>query len=627
LQAAAGGAIMAGVRSYLVLAVLVALVLTLPLRLHAEDADVLESLRPGHPRLLVLDDDIARLKRQIAEDPAAKAYFEHIRGAGDKLLDQPPSERKVIGPRLLHVSRQVLGRVATLGGLYRLTGEAKYATRCRDEMLAAAKFQDWNPSHFLDTAEMSNALGIGYDWIFPTLSDDERKIIRSAIIEKGLKPGLKVYESGTGWPTRTNNWNQVCNGGLMVGALAIADEEPAVARQIVDHARKSIPIAMREYAPDGGIVEGPGYWSYATYYTVFYLAGIRTALGTDFGLLDSPGLRETGMFRIHTVGPLNRTFNFADAGDGVGGAPEMFYLARAFDRPAYAAHERRLLADRPAIGPFHLLWFEGGGDADLAKLPTAAYFRHVEVATFRSAWGDANAAYVGFKGGDNAASHSNLDLGAFVYDADGVRWARDLGPDDYNLPGYFGKQRWTYYRLRTEGQNAITIDGQNQNLKGKAKIVAFSGGPDRRKFAVADLSDGYARQATRVARGVELRGKILLVQDEIESAEPVDVVWHMHTSATIELADDGKRAVLSQDGKRLTAYVGGASGGRFETAVADPPPAAEPNPPMRAKGTRNTQKLIVRVPERTQRLVLTVQLVPDGEASAQRKIELLKDWK
>jgi len=37
--------------------------------------------------------------------------------------------------------------------------------------------------------------------------------------------------------------------------------------------------------------------------------------------------------------------------------------------------------------------------------------------------GDAGAAFVGFKGGDNAASHAHLDLGEFVYDAGGVRWA------------------------------------------------------------------------------------------------------------------------------------------------------------------------------------------------------------
>ncbi|MEA2736084.1 MAG: hypothetical protein QOE14_2535, partial [Humisphaera sp.] len=156
----------------------------------AGDADVLATLRPGHPRLLVLDDDIARLKRQIADDATAKRYFDHIRAAGDKMLDLPPSERIIIGPRLLHISRLVVTRVTTLGGLYRLTGEEKYARRCREEMLAAANFKDWNPSHFLDVAEMTSALAIGYDWIFGTLSEEDRATIRTAIVEKGLKPGL-----------------------------------------------------------------------------------------------------------------------------------------------------------------------------------------------------------------------------------------------------------------------------------------------------------------------------------------------------------------------------------------------------------------------------------------------------
>ena len=44
--------------------------LTLPLTAGAEprtvsEADVLSTLRPGHPRLIVLDDDLARVKRLI----------------------------------------------------------------------------------------------------------------------------------------------------------------------------------------------------------------------------------------------------------------------------------------------------------------------------------------------------------------------------------------------------------------------------------------------------------------------------------------------------------------------------------------------------------------------------------
>ena len=87
--------------------------------------------------------------------------------------------------------------------------------------------------------------------------------------------------------------------------------------------------------------------------------------------------------------------------------------------------------------------------------------------------------FVGFKGGDNKVNHSHLDLGTFVLDALGQAWALDLGSDDYNLPGYFGKQRWNYYRLRTEGHNTLTIEGENQNPEARAHLLAFHSDPER----------------------------------------------------------------------------------------------------------------------------------------------------
>ncbi len=114
--------------------------------------------------------------------------------------------------------------------------------------------------------------------------------MREAIVEKGLKPGLTVYNSwtawaGYNWPAKIDNWNIVCNSGLALGALAVADEEPKIAGEILARGIASVPKALKQSAPDGGWGEGPMYWEYATLYEAMYLIA-GTACGTDFGLGD-----------------------------------------------------------------------------------------------------------------------------------------------------------------------------------------------------------------------------------------------------------------------------------------------------------------------------------------------------
>lgn len=579
-----------------------------------QSEDVLGRLRPGHPRLYVVKEDITGIRETMKRDPAVQAWYARLQEEAGKMLDEPPVEHKLIGPRLLQQSRNALRRISTLAGLYRLDGDRRKAERARQEMLTAAAFPDWNPSHFLDTAEMTNALAVGYDWLFDFLSAEDRAAIRKAIVEKGLQQGMEAYLKGVRWTKRSNNWNQVCNGGLNAGALAIADQEPELAREIINRARASIMLEMPAFAPDGGDEEGPGYWSYATRYTVFYLAGVQSALGTDFGIKQSPGFAETGTFRMHSSGPLGLAFNYADAGARAGAASQMIWFAREFNRPIYARHERMMAGDRPEI--FHLLWsrraMELPRDWDF---PLDAVYRGVNVAFFRSAWGDAHAAYLGFKGGDNRASHSHLDLGTFVFDAQGERWAVDLAGDDYNLPQYFGKLRWTYYRLRTEGHNTLVIDGQNQDPKGKAPLAAFVSTPNR-AYAVADLTGGYQPKVSRALRGVALLNRRqLLVQDEVEAPEPVDIVWNFHTPATIDLGNT--RAMLSKGGAKMEARILSPEGARFEVISANPAPPQGRQP--------DVQNLIIRLPEKVRRTRIAVLIAPPGALSAP-PLEPLDSW-
>ena len=570
-----------------------------------------DRLRTGHPRLIALDADMDRVRGLIEADTRARAVRDRLRDAAVRMLDEPPVKHELIGPRLLGQSRLCLERVYTLATMYRLQGDRRFAERAGMEMLTAANFPDWNPSHFLDTAEMTHALAIGYDWLHDFMDEQTRATVRQAIVEKGLKPALDCYRDRVRWVMYTYNWSQVCNGGIGIGALAIADEEPELAEHILSRALVSIRRPMETYAPDGGWDEGPGYWHYATRYNVYFLAALESALGSDFGLSQLPGFSRTGDFRVHFTGPLDRSFNYADAAEETGGgdepregAPEMFWLARKFDSPLYAWHQHQYL-ERPHA--LDLLWFDPRSQGPLdAGFPLDALFRKTDVAFFRSAWEDPDAVFLGFKGGDNRAAHSHLDLGSFVLDALGHRWAVDLGRDDYNLPGYFGDLRWTYYRMRTESHNTLLIDGENQDLSAKAPITRFDSSDDR-SVAVANLSEAYPR-ATRVERGIALLGRRnVLVQDEVTAPSPVDVLWGMLTPARVE--PDGRSAVLSQGKALMLARVLEPADAVFEVLSANPDPPQAQSP--------DVSKLAVRLPRRVTNTRIVVLLAPyrQGESA------------
>ncbi|MGO9203715.1 MAG: heparinase II/III family protein [Limisphaerales bacterium] len=591
-------------------------------------AELLARLHKGHPRLLASSNDFAQLTRRIAAEPALESWRTKLRQRAQEIIAAAPSRYEIPdGLRLLDTSRRVVNRVYVLGLLHRLEGKPAYAERAWQELDAAAHFPDWNPRHFLDTAEMTHAFAVAYDWLYDSWTPEQRALLSQAMVEKGLRPALGLYRAGGWWTQARHNWNQVCNGGIGMGALALAEVEPELAGEILEAALKSLELAMAEFAPDGAWKEGPGYWNYATSYNVVFLAALQTALGADFGLSQINGFGQTGFFPIYLTGPLGRTFNYADGGDQVIRAPQMFWLARRFNQPAYAWFERQVAA--PAA--LDLLWrdSESAGPAS-AGLPLDKCFRGAEVAVFRSEWGNPKALFLGFKAGDNQANHSHLDLGSFVFDALGARWAMDLGADNYNLPGYFGGQRWQYYRLRAEGHNTLVLNpgpGPDQDPSAAARLIRFESKPAK-AFAIADLTSAYHRSARKVCRGLALLARNqLVIQDEIQAAQPAEVWWFMHTPAGIAIEKDGRAATLEQAGVQLRAEILSPERAFFEVRDAQPLPGS-PHPDRQA-GNREIRKLAIHLAGVTD-CRLAVRLVPlppnEGLAPEPPRATALSDW-
>src|SRR5687768_14972152 len=146
-----------------------------------------QSLAP-HPRLLLTRARLEEVRRAVAADPTLDAVWQTAHAQADRALEAPALERRVEGRRLLGVSRECLNRVMHLAFAFRMTGERKYLDGAVRQMLAVAAFEDWNPSHFLDVAEMTAALAVGYDWLHGNMDEADATTIRNAIVAKGIQP-------------------------------------------------------------------------------------------------------------------------------------------------------------------------------------------------------------------------------------------------------------------------------------------------------------------------------------------------------------------------------------------------------------------------------------------------------
>lgn len=286
------------------------------------------------------------------------------------------------------------------------------------------------------------------------------------------------------------NWNCVCNAGLTLAALAIVDRDPTgLANNVLGLTTQSAwnNCFQGPYA-DGVWAETPNYWYFGTTGLAEMSSALTTAMGSDRGLVRSnPGIPQTSYFHMYVQG-MTSLFNYGDAGPNKysSTANALLYLGSTFNDPRPILYQR----DRPdSSEPFAMFWYNPAVDGtwwDGLAIDKHFDSPQLEFATGRSNWADNAGSYWAMKAGrlTGHQTHGDLDVGDFVYDAMGQRWFGDLGSGQYLAQGYFSSEaqnseRWLYYRKRTEGQNTILINGQNQNVNAQPSTNYGSSGTNQ----------------------------------------------------------------------------------------------------------------------------------------------------
>ena len=576
---------------------------------------MLKKINKSNPRLLVNMDRFKEIKKLIDSDDLAKEWFKIIKNEADSILTSPviPYETDD-GLRLNTLSIEY---VEKLSFMYRVTNDKKYAERAWLELENICKYPDWNENHFLNTAGMAIAVAMGYDWLNDYLNSNQKNILKNAIIEKALNKALVHYNNNDGFTVMTNNWNIVCNAGMIFSSLAIADSSNAnLTLNIVENALKSIQTSLATYYSDGSSFEGPAYWDYATEYLVYAISSIENVLEIKNPFEGAIDLNKLANYAIYINGNKG-SFNYADSKTEAIQSYYGLWFAKELNEPKYTQATKSSYNNTKNVSVYNFLWYNPKTYNKDLTTNLDRYFDTSEIVTMRSGFISNNSTFVGIKGGTTGVEHGDLDIGTFVYDALGVRWALDLGLENYNLPGYWDQgiwgERWNYYRKRAEGHNTLII-GQSSNedqVVGTTSKIIKSELNTANPFAVLDMTPAYSDKALKVNRKIQLNNdrKNLIIEDEFLLKKSEEVIWQMHTDAEIQILDNGKALLLKKDGQELKMLINSSENIKFEVVSAKPS-SNSPNPNGQTENV-GIKKIIAKT--NVKKGNIKVEMIPMGD--------------
>ncbi|MGD8240152.1 MAG: heparinase II/III family protein, partial [Armatimonadota bacterium] len=427
---------------------------------------------------------------------------------------------------------------------YLLTGKSEYAGRAKDEMHAALAEPLWDDDGGrLESAtvvgEVCFGVGVGYDWLYEALSEDEREEMRTGLVARALGRYVSAVGDGPEWLRGPGTRNAVVNGGCGVAAMALLGEWEG-AEECLESAAENLDVFLDAIPGDGGWAEGVGHWRYGMHYAMCFAAALRGVGRSDDEIILRDGVRNTGYFPIYFTAPDGDP---ADFGERLPDAPDMavlHYLGMRTGRREFGNWRRRRRPTR--AHPCDLVWSRPMGAAELG-LPMSAAFFDTGWAALRSSWEDEAALYVAIRSGDLKATRGHRGLNSFILVAGGERFVIDAAASEPE-------------RASTRAHNCVAITGGGQYAEAVGRITDFFSSPQYASV-VADAGEAYGNAASVVRRHFVMLGEgadaYLVMLDEVEPRREAEVEWLLHTGGPV--TTDGTQARMCGEEGDLLASV------------------------------------------------------------------------
>ncbi len=371
------------------------------------------------------------------------------------------------------------------------------------------------------------------------LEVEVRDRVVAEIRRRALVPYLDPGYSHVWWRRCDMNWNAVCNGGVVIAALAV-ESDASLRAAIVARALTDLPCFLDGFAADGGCSEGSNYWRYGLDWWTRAACALADASGGAIDLMADGRMPAICRYPLAVNVTPGEDLTFADNGGGFmkpalavrinrfHAVPELFGLCR----PTDGRVELKDLDDLLLCGDRAQPPFPAGGDVLLPDLGV--------VRIRAGAW------TIGVKGGHNAEHHNHNDLGGLIVQRGAEVCIADPGAPFYTADT-FGPKRYDSFFTSSRGHSVPVIDGcfQKPGREFRSTIVANGLDSGGMRTVTVDFAAAYGlAQLTRLVRTITVPagGGPVGIADEFAFASKAGALTEVFISLLpCAIADGGVR--------------------------------------------------------------------------------------
>lgn len=404
----------------------------------------------------------------------------------------------------------------------------------------------------LFAAETGASLAETIYWLGDRLAPEVVQRVRQEVDRHIFKPYL-AYGREHWWFKGPLNWNGVCNGSIGLAFMRLERDPQTLAEAIAMVLEGFEAYIATGFEPDGGSIEGIGYWNYGLMYYVTLAELLRERTGGKLDLLANPKLVKIAKYPLAVALRRGAYIAFGDATEDL--AIEPGIVKRLAERTGVhdllgligspEQREGRVVAAKLAINLRDAAWW----DAKPHPFPASAFEDHYlpdcAVVKFVGKTTSGQPVIFSAKAGHNDGHHSHTDVGSFMINIDGENFLCDPGRGLYNRD-YFRQARYTNIFNNSIGHNLPVIGGQLQaagpEFGGQQQyhgVIIAQGELDGRKQVVIDFHRAYDLPALLLARRTlslnptsgelllddrfEFDGEILNVEEGFVTWLPVEI--------------------------------------------------------------------------------------------------------